>query len=280
MATTVTYKGTTLTTVDNATKVLETAGTWLEDDLTLVDVSGGGSDMLPTFIANQNVGSYTFTVSQVSDWQFADKVFTYLSLPNVVNSQKDNVFRSATIDTLEMENLKVCRGSYFISLKVQTLNIPNLETCGQSAFEMCNIDRLNLPKFVNCTNQTAFKNMPNLLTAVLPSCTTPGNWSFEACKKLTAVDFTALSTLPQGLFNQCTALNALILRNTTAVTLQNVNTFNNMGGKAVTVYVPSALVATYPSMTNWASVTGASLTFAAIEGSPYESQYVDGTVIS
>ena len=42
MATTVTYKGETLTTVDNATKVLQTAGTWLEDDLTLVDVSGGG----------------------------------------------------------------------------------------------------------------------------------------------------------------------------------------------------------------------------------------------
>lgn len=43
MATTVTYKGETLTTVDNATKVLQTAGTWMEDDLTLVDVSGGGS---------------------------------------------------------------------------------------------------------------------------------------------------------------------------------------------------------------------------------------------
>ena len=42
MATTVTYKGATLTTVDNATKVLQTAGTWMEDDLTLVDVSGGG----------------------------------------------------------------------------------------------------------------------------------------------------------------------------------------------------------------------------------------------
>ena len=42
MATTVTYKGQTLTTVDNTTKTLETAGTWMEDDLTLTDVSGGG----------------------------------------------------------------------------------------------------------------------------------------------------------------------------------------------------------------------------------------------
>lgn len=44
MATTVTYKGETLTTVDNATKVLQTAGSWMEDDLTLVDVSGGGGN--------------------------------------------------------------------------------------------------------------------------------------------------------------------------------------------------------------------------------------------
>ena len=46
MSTTVTYKGATLTTVSNDTAVLETAGTYLEDDLTLVDVSGGGSPTL------------------------------------------------------------------------------------------------------------------------------------------------------------------------------------------------------------------------------------------
>lgn len=46
MSTTVTYKGATLTTVSNDTAVLETAGKYLEDDLTLVDVSGGGSPTL------------------------------------------------------------------------------------------------------------------------------------------------------------------------------------------------------------------------------------------
>lgn len=42
MATTVTYKGQTLATVENQTKTLQTAGTWCEDDFTLTDVSGGG----------------------------------------------------------------------------------------------------------------------------------------------------------------------------------------------------------------------------------------------
>ena len=42
MSTTVTYKGATLTTVDNDTVTLETAGKYCEDDFTLTDVSGGG----------------------------------------------------------------------------------------------------------------------------------------------------------------------------------------------------------------------------------------------
>lgn len=39
MSSTVEYKGSTLTTVANTTRVLETAGTWLEDDITITDVS-------------------------------------------------------------------------------------------------------------------------------------------------------------------------------------------------------------------------------------------------
>lgn len=43
MSTTVSYKGQTLTTVSNDTKTLLTEGKYLEDDLTLTDVSGGGA---------------------------------------------------------------------------------------------------------------------------------------------------------------------------------------------------------------------------------------------
>ena len=41
MATTVTYKGNTLTVVSNDTKTLLTAGMYIEDDFTLTDVSAG-----------------------------------------------------------------------------------------------------------------------------------------------------------------------------------------------------------------------------------------------
>lgn len=62
MSTTVTYKGATLTTVSNDTAVLETAGKYLEDDLTLVDVSGGGG--LDFDVKTVNVANNTPTVTR------------------------------------------------------------------------------------------------------------------------------------------------------------------------------------------------------------------------
>lgn len=43
MATTVNYKGSVLTTVNNQTRTLKTAGKYMEGDLTLVDVTGGAT---------------------------------------------------------------------------------------------------------------------------------------------------------------------------------------------------------------------------------------------
>lgn len=48
MSTTVTYKGNTLTTAENQTRVLKTAGKYMEDDVTITDVTSGGGASLTT----------------------------------------------------------------------------------------------------------------------------------------------------------------------------------------------------------------------------------------
>lgn len=232
--------------------------------------ASGGGDNLPTFISRGSLGSYTFSDSSVPDYCFYQSKFESLSLPNLQTMQKDAVFRGATIGNLNLPNLEVCRNNFFDGLKTASLSLPKLATCGQGAFQYCTASSLSLPKFVNATGQTAFKEMTNLTSIDLPLCTTPGNYAFERCTSLALVDFGVLSQIPQGLFNYCTALSTLILRNTNLVSLANVNAFNNMGGRAVTVYVPQSLVNTYPTASNWVNVTGATLTFAAIEGSQYE----------
>ena len=42
MSTTVTYKGSTLTTAENQTRVLQTSGKYMEGDITITDVTSGG----------------------------------------------------------------------------------------------------------------------------------------------------------------------------------------------------------------------------------------------
>ena len=63
MSSTIYYKGNTLTTVSNATRKLDTAGKYLEDDITITDVtSGGGTPTLETLTA-----TYTPSTSTLSD---------------------------------------------------------------------------------------------------------------------------------------------------------------------------------------------------------------------
>ena len=58
MSTTVTYKGETLTTVSNASKTLNTSGTWMEGDLTLTDST--------TRVATATVSVSTVGVTSIS----------------------------------------------------------------------------------------------------------------------------------------------------------------------------------------------------------------------
>lgn len=47
MSATITYKGNTIATASNNTKVLKTAGKYMEDDVTITDVTQGGSTIEP-----------------------------------------------------------------------------------------------------------------------------------------------------------------------------------------------------------------------------------------
>ena len=69
MSTTVTYKGNTLTTVTNQTRTLNTAGKWLEGDITLVDVTSGGTPAISVVDTTDTHGGTirTITALDISD---------------------------------------------------------------------------------------------------------------------------------------------------------------------------------------------------------------------
>lgn len=131
----------------------------------------------------------------------------------------------------------------------------------------------------------AFGWCTSLKTAVIGQPHYLGQEMFRNDTALTAVDLGSTATrLVTALFSGCTKLNVLVIRRNGVCALLNTNVFDNTpfaSGKAGgTLYVPQAQTAAYQAATNWSTILGYSTnSIQAIEGSPYENAYVDGTPI-
>ena len=108
----------------------------------------------------------------------------------------------------------------------------------------------------------------------------------SGCTALEKVDYTTNEGIATSHFSGCSVLNTLILRRTAGiVSLNSTGAFNNSpfasAGSGGTLYVPSALISTYQSATNWSTILGyANNSIQAIEGSQYENYYADGTPVT
>ena len=82
MSTTVSYKGSTIATVDNSTKTLKTAGKYLEGDVVLTDVTSGGGDSWswmgknPTLVITPWTETLTFEDLGVDSWTWSTSYST------------------------------------------------------------------------------------------------------------------------------------------------------------------------------------------------------------
>ena len=101
-----------------------------------------------------------------------------------------------------------------------------------------------------------FNGYTKLISVEIPSVTSVGVQAFQNCTSLEKADFSILTNISIWAFNVCRALEALIIRTNSVCALAGTNAFaNNSGIAAGTgyVYVPSALVDSYKSATNWST---------------------------
>lgn len=191
MATTVTYKGQTLTTVDNATKVLETAGTWVEDDFTLVDVSGGGGGYTIDDIAStEPSGAITLTTPTVRKFAFYRNPYITSITTNGTTKITDSAFSYCT--ALTTANLAGV---------TQIVDSNGMSYCS-------NLTTLLIPDLVEISNQ-CFRNCKLTGTLKLQNLTSgSGNGSFGYNNLLTKVYFFKKINInwQQNLFNGCTGI--------------------------------------------------------------------------
>lgn len=355
MSTTVSYKGATIATVSNDTKTLLTEGKYLEDDLTLTDVSGGSSTLITKNISAN--GTYNASsdsadgYSQVTVAVPASAVDTgtknitangthdvvgyanaNVNVPNsysagdegkvvssgaLVAQTSDTVTENDTYDTtlinsltvnvsgggsgiftdyingvenilIEDENVTAVSVGALRRRKNFTVSFPNCLELGVNVFQEAFLTSAYLPK-VTSVGQSPFRSS-RLEYSILPALTSMGNSMHESIGAyLLGADYGASAqstlTIQQWCFYGCPNCNKVVLRYSEVCPLTSTNAFQGSAfantGSGGTLYVPSALIASYQAASNWSTILGyANNSIVAIEGSQYENYYVDGTPIT
>ena len=106
MSTTVTYKGRTLTTAENQTRKLNTAGQYLEDDVTITDVSPSGSTNINSN-GTHNVKNFETANVAVPNSYSASDEGKVVSGRTLVSQTSDTVTANDTYDTTLINSLTV-----------------------------------------------------------------------------------------------------------------------------------------------------------------------------
>ena len=193
--------------------------------------TGGGEDYLAQRLTNTITHYENNSITKILGSSFRDCV-------SLVSIHCENV-------TLIKEN------AFYGAINLETAHFPSVTEMWYAAFRDC----FKLKEFVVLTPQTRASG---------------GNGeSFSRCEVLEKVDIN-INKIDDRFFWYCKALNAIILRKADAITINGgTNTFT---GSAIAngtgyIYVPSALLETYKTATNWSVYADR---FRAIEGSEYE----------
>lgn len=138
-----------------------------------------------------------------------------------------------------------------------TIKFPNVENVNVASYAFANcatLEEVHLPKLSNISSTTFM-------------CAT--------CPNLKVADLGVIGSMTNNMFNGDTSLRTLILRKTGSICTTNWANAGVFGGiynnpTESTIYVPSALISSYQSATNWSTLYNMGVTFSAIEGSIYE----------
>lgn len=234
--------------------------------------SGGGEDALAMLI-NDTLTEYT---------------------SEEVTSVRASVFSQATsLQKVDLPNAKRIGGSAFSYSGLLEVNLPRVEIIDSAAFQNTKLQTISLP-IVTKMGNSCFSNCSQLTNVSMPCLTSLESYAFSTCSKLKSVYFPEVTVvkssclantlieildLPKitriestGLTNM-TVLKALVIRNTESicgVTSTNSLNYTPIASGTGYIYVPSALVDSYKSATNWSP-------FAA-QIRALEDYTVDGTL--
>lgn len=135
------------------------------------------------------------------------------------------------------------------------VSFPALKSMTSNAFRGSRFTSCDFPIVTNISN-SGFRGQAYLQSVRFPKVASSSTDGMRECTALACVDLPVATSIAAGTFNGCTSLETLILRGTSKVcTLANVSALTNtlIAGGTGYVYVPSSLVASYKSASNWST---------------------------
>lgn len=227
-----------------------------------IEVEGGSSVRLPT------AGKYCDR----------DIVITATGGGDDGSTVRNLLDRTISGDFADSEITGVGAYAFYNCTKLTSIYLPNVTTAEAYAFANCGAKVINLPKLTTLNGGDYaynFGSCPNLTTLIVPELLETKGESISGCLKLTTFVATKLQEIyyrgmrqvglakldlpscsiiaTQALFGSPN-LVTLILRNESEVcNLHNVNAFTGtpIASGSGYIYVPSALIESYKTATNW-----------------------------
>ena len=193
---------------------------------------------------------------------------TRLDLPKATVLNGYIVYNCSSLKELNIPSAVSGRGFAIAGSKVEHLNLPELTSSGSSVFrDATSLRTVYMPKLIKL-EQNLFMGDTAFETATFPKVASVATQAMERCSALTYVDLPICKRIDAKGLNKCSSLETLILRKSDAIcTLGNVSAFTSTPIESGTgyVYVPSALVDSYRTATNWSTYANQ---FRAIEDYP------------
>lgn len=246
---------------------------------TLVAGYGGGggwtADGIATNAEPNGIITLGSSITTISSYALYSKPITQISGIGVTTIQTSALQDCRSLVSASFPNLTTIQSNGMQDARALTsFYAPNLTRAEGNALRYWTsytgaIIFPSLTYFGNCYG-SAFSQIR------FPSLTTlQGGDNFRNCREVKVIDCGSVTSIPyESTFTECNVLEVLILRRTNAITSLGRGSWGT-GQKTLydgtcKIYVPSALVSTYISATNWSNLPHASTQFVALEGSPYE----------
>ena len=205
-----------------------------------------------SFPVATSIGSYAF--------QYCSSLTT-ISFPEVTNI---NTCAFQSCYKLTTANFpvatKIYRSVFYNCYKLTTANFPVATSVGSDAFYNCSsLATVSFP-VATSIGSYAFYNCSSLATVYFPSVIKISSAAFYNCYQLATASFPAVTSIMGSVFNRCYNLKSLYLTGSSvcALTISGAFSSTPIGGYSTSagtygsIYVPTSLLTSYQTATNWA----------------------------